>query len=105
MADTTLISALSAIADAIRAKGVTGTMSALEMPTKIASIPQGGGGGTKYGVSVDALLGDIDSNGQLQNPNVSPFDVQLSATSIVSSGFHHKFNKCSGIRNVSMPSL
>ena len=39
----TLIDALKDIADAIRAKGVTGTMSALEMPQKIASIPTGGG--------------------------------------------------------------
>lgn len=31
------------IADSIRAKGVEGTMTPLEMPEKIASIPSGGG--------------------------------------------------------------
>lgn len=31
------------IADAIRSKGISGTMTPLEMPTKIASIPSGGG--------------------------------------------------------------
>ena len=43
MSEPTLYSALKDIADAIRAKGITGTMSALEMPQKIASIQTGGG--------------------------------------------------------------
>lgn len=54
------------IADAIRAKGVTGTMNAYEMPTKIASIPSGGG--AKYGVTLNGILGDLDS-GFLQFPD------------------------------------
>ena len=59
----TLIDALKDIADAIRTKGVTGTMSALEMPQKIASIPTGGG--SKYGITLDGILGDVDENGAL----------------------------------------
>ena len=43
MSEPTLYSALKDIADAIRAKGITGSMSALEMPQKIASIQTGGG--------------------------------------------------------------
>ena len=43
MSEPTLYNALKDIADAIRAKGVTGTMSAIEMPQKIASIQTGGG--------------------------------------------------------------
>jgi len=42
MANTTLTQTFSDIADAIRAKGVTGTMTPLEMPTKIGSIAGGG---------------------------------------------------------------
>ena len=69
MSDKTLREALTDIADAIRAKGVTGTMSALEMPTKIASIPSGSG--SKYGVTLDGLLGDVDANGVLQDPSTT----------------------------------
>ena len=42
MANETLTSVFSDIADAIRAKGVTGQMMPTEMPTKITSIPSGG---------------------------------------------------------------
>jgi len=41
MANTTLRQAFSDIANAIRAKGVTGTMTPLEMPTKIEEISSG----------------------------------------------------------------
>jgi hypothetical protein len=57
MANTTLTEAFSDIADAIRAKGVSGTMTPLEMPTKIGSIA---GGGSKYGISLDSIIGDVD---------------------------------------------
>lgn len=43
MSNTTLREAFSDIADAIRAKGVIGTMTPLEMPTKIGSISGSGG--------------------------------------------------------------
>ena len=42
MANETLTSVFSDIADAIRAKGVAGQMMPTEMPTKITSIPSGG---------------------------------------------------------------
>lgn len=41
-------STLTNIADAIRAKGISGQMTPAEMPTKIASIPTGGASGTKF---------------------------------------------------------
>lgn len=66
MADTTLRQAFSNIANAIRAKGVTGTMTPLQMPTKVASISS-----SKYGVSGDSVLGDVDQNGELQPPSTS----------------------------------
>lgn len=76
MSNTTLTEAFSNIADAIRAKGVTGTMTPLEMPTKIGSIS---GGGSKYGLTMDNILGDVDQNGQLQQPTGGAF----SSTEIV----------------------
>ena len=42
MANETLTDVFSDIADAVRAKGVTGQMTPLQMPTKIANIPSGG---------------------------------------------------------------
>ena len=42
MANETLTNIFSDIADAVRAKGVTGQMTPLQMPTKIADIPSGG---------------------------------------------------------------
>lgn len=56
----TLIDALSGIAEAIRAKGVAGTMNAWEMPTKIEEIQT-----EKYGIPLDGILGDVDENGAL----------------------------------------
>ena len=68
MSDTTLRQAFGNIADAIRAKGVTGTMTPLEMPTKISSIQTDT---RKYGVGIDGMFGDVDSNGVLQQPSQS----------------------------------
>ena len=48
MANETLTSVFSDIADAIRAKGVTGQMMPTEMPTKITSIPSGGSGDPRF---------------------------------------------------------
>lgn len=42
MANETLTNIFSDIADAVRAKGVTGQMTPLQMPAKITSIPSGG---------------------------------------------------------------
>lgn len=100
MANTTLTQTFSDIADAIRAKGVTGTMTPLEMPTKIGSIA---GGGSKYGLTMDNILGDVNQNGELQFPTGGTF----SSTDIVSIpdyGLQYKFNM-SGITSVSLPNL
>lgn len=70
MADKTIREAFQDIADAIRAKGVTGTMSPLQMPTKIGTIS----GGEKFGASIDNWVGDVDANGVLQSPTTTTFD-------------------------------
>ena len=59
------------IADAIREKGATGTMTPLEMPSKLSSIPSGGG--AKFGVPIEALTGAVDDNGVLQHPTLSNY--------------------------------
>lgn len=104
MANETLTDVFSDIADAVRAKGVTGQMTPLQMPSKIESIPSGGG--SKYGVVVDALIGDVDANGALQPPSASsPFS--FSSSDIVSIGdnvLKEKF-KGTGITQVDLPNL
>lgn len=55
MSNTTLTQAFTNIANAIRARGVTGTMSPLQMPAKIASIPVGNA------LTIDGITGQIDS--------------------------------------------
>ncbi len=67
MSEPTLYNALKDIADAIRDKGITGTMNAWEMPDKIASIVTGGG--DKYDITLDGLIGDVNGQGVLQDPS------------------------------------
>ena len=38
------------------------------LATAISSIPSGGGGSSKYGATIDTLLGDVNANGVLQKP-------------------------------------
>ena len=56
MANETLTSVFSDIADAIRAKGVTGQMTPTEMPTKITSIPSGESGDPRFTVDEQGVI-------------------------------------------------
>ena len=60
MANETLTSVFSDIADAVRAKGVTGQMTPLQMPQKIADIPSGGSGETPEAEWKDVNFIDYD---------------------------------------------
>ena len=82
MANETLTSVFSDIADAIRAKGVTGQMMPTEMPTKITSIPSGG--------SVDPRF-TVDEQGVIQKKtgvNVNWFN---EATSVQNDGLGNAY--------------
>lgn len=62
----------AAIKSAIEAKGVSDVGDVLaDYATKIGQI-SGGGGSTKFGMTIDSLVGDADSSGQLQLPS-TPF--------------------------------
>lgn len=56
MANETLTDVFSDIADAVRAKGVTGQMTPLQMPAKITSIPSGGSGDPLYEVDGQGVV-------------------------------------------------
>ena len=104
MADTTLRQAFSNIANAIRAKGVTGTMTPLQMPTKVASISS-----SKYGVSVDSVLGNVDQNGVLQAPSQQFQFVSSEIREIGGSGINaslsYKFYYNTALTSVNLPNL
>lgn len=55
--------------DALEEKGATipATKDTYNLPNTIGTIS--GGGGSKYGVPIDGLLGDVDQNGQLGLPS------------------------------------
>lgn len=63
----TLNQTLSNIADSIRSKtGQNGTMTPSQMGGKIQ---QFAAATPKYGVTIDSIVGNVDSNGILQQPN------------------------------------
>ena len=98
----TLRQTFSNIADAIRAKGISGTMTPLEMPSKIADIPSGGG--TKYGLSMDNIFGDVDANGALQAPIAGDF-FSTEIRSVPDYAFNYKFYRSGILRSISLPNL
>lgn len=82
-------STLTAIADAIRAKtGKTAKLSPGAMASEIASISGGGGSAEKFGVSIDAFIGD--SSGKLAAPNTP--SVEFSGfTDIAADALAYRF--------------
>lgn len=91
---TSLANTKTAIKEAIINKGVavadTDPFSAY--PDKIGQISSGGGApATKFGVSIDNLLGDVDKNGKYVRPS-NEFVLDLTGIRTVGSyGFYHKF--------------
>ena len=92
MANETLTSVFSDIADAIREKGVTGQMTPLQMPQKIADIPSGGGS--------DSKLFDADLELNFAGLTAIPDDNIWDGASV--SG---KFQNWKNIKSVSFPDI
>lgn len=109
---TTIADAITAaqgrVADAytaISSKGGTlpATQNLANMPTAIGSIPSGSG--TKYGASIDCILGDLDANGVLQYPTGSGNLVFSGLKSIQNYGMAYKFYKNQNITSVDLSDL
>ena len=105
------------IADAIRAKGVTGKMTPEQMPTKISNIPSGGGS-TKYNVGIDNVLGSVNASGVIQFPSTpcileSNDIIEIPDASIAyvqNTGIYYgaligKFNGNTGLTSIRLPNL
>ena len=65
----------------------------------------GGGSSTKYGVSLDGLLGDVDENGVLQAPTEYIDFVGRGIKSVGANALENKFCSNQRLRTFSMPDL
>ena len=60
-----------------------------------------GGGGTKYGISIDDLLGEVNSSGQLQHPTGGDVDLVISGfTSMANYVLNYKFARSTALKSV-----
>ena len=92
---TSLANTKAAIKQSIIDKGVqvadTDPFSAY--PAKIGQISGGGGATTKYGVSIDNLLGNVDENGSVQRPETGfIFDGTGIKTIHIDNSFTNRFS-------------
>ena len=93
---------------AISNKGGTlpATQNLSNMPTAINSIPSGGGS-SKYGCTIDNMLGDVDANGKLQQPANTSGDIVFTGVKDVgTNALAYKFYGNSNLtHSVSFPDL
>ena len=60
-----------------------------------------GGSATKYGISIDDLLGEVNSSGQLQHPDGGDVDLVISGfTSVANYVLNYKFARSNAIKSV-----
>ena len=91
----------AAIKAAIEEKGVSDVGDVLsEYATKIAAIP--GGGGVKYGLTMDNILGDVNQQGALQSPTPGTF-YSTQIVSIGSSALKDAFH--AQVSTINLPNL
>lgn len=105
---TSLADTKTAIKDAIVAKGVSvaDTDTFASYATKIGEISGGGGSSSKYGLSLDSLLGNV-VGGVLQSKSFLPTSrlVFSGATTLDTRSLDHAFTFYTKIESVSFPDL
>lgn len=89
--------------DALEAKGATipATKNTYNLPNTIDTIS---GGGSKYGVPIDGLLGDVDQNGVLEAPSETFSFASNAIRTLDQYALQYKFNG-SNITSLSLPNL
>lgn len=80
------------------------TQNSANLATCIDSI-QTGGTSSKYGATIDSLLGDVDSNGVLQFPTAQTDLVFTGVEDVVDYALYCKFYRNTGVSSVSFPDL
>lgn len=97
-------STLTAIADAIRAQtGKTGKLQPSAMAAEIASIE--GGGGSKLGVEIDDVIGNVNSSHVYQLPSHAKELVMSGFTSVAAYGLANKLWRNTGILSAEFSDL
>ena len=82
------------------------TQNSANLATCIDSIPTGGGGSsTKYGVSMDSIIGDVNASGVLQQPSVNGNYVFTGVKDIAITGLQYVGYQKKAIVSVSFPDL
>lgn len=101
-----ILSIKETIKQAIISKGVSisDTDTFASYADKIEAIITGSGSVTKYGLSMDSILGNVDENGVLQQP-IDGNLVFTGVVSIPSNLLQYKFYKNSNIKSVEFPDL
>ena len=95
---------LTAIADAIRAQtGKTGKLQPSAMAAEIASIE--GGGGSKLGVEIDDVIGNVNSSHVYQLPSHAKALVMSGFTSVAAYGLANKLWRNTGITSAEFSDL
>lgn len=100
-----VLSSKVAIKEAIEAKGVQNVGDVLsEYAYKIGEIPTGSG--TKYGISLDNLYGNIDGNGMYTATTEVPYGFHGDGIlSIGASGFNKGFQGNNNLSSATFPDL
>jgi hypothetical protein len=82
------------------------TQNSANLATCIDSIQTGGGGtSTKYGVSMDSIIGDVNASGVLQQPSVNGSYVFTGVKDIAITGLQYVGYQKKAIVSVSFPDL
>lgn len=85
---------------------IVDTGSGLQRAIKTAGGGGGGGSSTKYGATINNLLGDVDANGVLQAPSGEATNLVFTGVKgIPISGFRYLFANNNSIGSVSFPDL
>lgn len=73
--------------------------------TVTVNVPTSGGTASKYGATLDSLLGDVDENGVLQKPTASTVLNFAGIIEVGSYALYGKFYNSTGITNVDLSSI
>ena len=80
------------------------TQNLTNLATAISSIPSGGGGGSKFGATINTFLGNVNASGVLQQPTEQSDLVFTGVKDVASNVLNYKFtyNK---VKSASFPDL
>lgn len=82
-----------------------GTYDVTNYASASVNVSGGGGSSTKYGITVDSILGDVNAGGTLQYPNAGGAIVFNGVQNIAEKALYYRFYYNPSIQSVSFPNL